>query len=768
MFGIKDTRFSKPLGLRLLSITLPQSEKDGERPDISAEINRSEQLFTALFSLGEPFIFEVAVHNIGGEINFYLAIPLSKVDFATHQILALFPEAEVTEAHDYTIFGPGSKVAGGTLFLGEKPLLPIRTYEDAGVDTFALILSSLSKLSEVGDGAAIQLIVQPASASYHAAVQKAIERVRHGERLGTILDENGLTEVAKFGAALFGTSKKKEERPEMMHRPQEFDETAVAALTKKIEKQLFEVEVRILVATEDADRSRDLLLDIAGTFAQFNGPMRNSIKLERASSASSLVYDYSFRTGGKLKMILNSEELASIFHLPGKTTDIPRINWHSAKSVDTPIELPTEGIIIGDSSFRGEVKQVRITDEDRRRHVYIVGQTGTGKSTLIRSMISQDISAGKGVCLIDPSGDLVDDVLGAIPLHRIDDVIVLDPSELGRPLGLNMLEYDLAHPEQKTFIVGEMQSIFNRLFDQATMGPIFEQYMRNALLLLMEDAATEPATLVEVPRVFTDSAWRNAKLDRIKNPIVIDFWRKEAEKAGGEGSLANMTPYITSKFGNFIGNDYIRPIIGQQHSSFDFRKVMDEGKILLVKLSKGRIGDINANLLGMIITGKLLMAALSRDDIAPEARRDFYLYIDEFQNFTTDSIATILSEARKYKLDLTIAHQFIAQLPTSIKEAVFGNAGTLISFRIGSEDAEVLAKHMAPNFTSTDLIGIENLRAVIRPLINGQPARAFNMKIRFSEKGSPEVAAKLMELSRLTYGASLAQVEDGILARLRD
>lgn len=759
--------FTKPLALRLLSITLPQLEKEDEKPDISAEIKRSEQLFSALLSLGEPFIFEVAVHNIGSEINFYLAVPISKVDFATHQILGLFPEAQVSESHEYTIFGPDSHVAGGTLVLADKPLLPIRTYEDAGVDTFTLILSSLSKMSEVGDGAALQFIVRPAANSYMNTVRKAIERVQQGEHIGAILKENAFSEIEKFGSALFNSKKTEKEKEENAHKPIVHDETAAKALAQKIGKPLLEVEVRIIVATESTDRSADLLLDIAGTFGQFSGPMRNEIKMEKAGSASSLVYDYSFRIGGKKTMILNTEELASIFHLPGSSTNIPRINWHSNKTVDTPIELPTEGVIVGDSSFRGEEKEVRITDEDRRRHIYMVGQTGTGKSTLIRSMIGQDINEGKGVCLIDPSGDLVDDVLGAIPMHRIDDVIVLDPSELGRPIGLNMLEYDLAHPEQKTFIVNEMQSIFNRLFDQATMGPMFEQYMRNALLLLMEDAANEPATLVEVPRVFTDSVWRNAKLDRIHNPLVVNFWREEAEKAGGDGALANMTPYITSKFGNFIGNDYIRPIIGQVHSSFDFRKVMDEGKILLVKLPKGRIGDINANLLGMIITGKLLMAALSRDDQKPEDRRDFDLYIDEFQNFTTDSIATILSEARKYKLNLTIAHQFIAQLPQNIRDAVFGNAGTLIAFRVGSEDAEVLAKHMQPNFTSTDLISIENLHAVIRPLINGHPARAFNMKIRFSPKGSPEVAEKLTELSKLTYGSSLSAVEDGIMARLK-
>ena len=755
---------SKKSPLSLLSITLPKHDKDApDQKEPLAEIKHSEQLFSALLSLHEPFIFEVAVHNIGSEIHFYLAVPESRADFATQQILGLFPDAHILPAPEYSVMQQESDIACGTLKLHFRPLIPIRTYEEAGLDTFSLILSTLSKLEDEGDGVGIQVLVHGTDTKTAGAVRETIERVNKGEKLGGILDESALTEVMKFGSAFLGNGPKKKEDNEKVF----VDETAIEALEKKISKPLFSVDVRILVATARKDRSKDMLQDIAGAFGQFSGPMRNELRLEKTSAIKDFVYSYANRTPGHHPLSLNSEELASIFHLPGKSTNVPRINWHSQKAVDTPITLSTEGIVLGRSSFRGEEKDIRIDDEDRRRHVYMLGQTGTGKSTLIKSMAIQDIERGAGVCLIDPNGDLVDDILGSIPADRIDDVIVFDPSELGLPIGLNMLEFDQTHPEQKTFIVNEMQSIFNKLFAQETMGPMFEQYMRNALLLLMEDSINEPATLVEVPRIFTDTAWRNKKLDRIHNPVVVNFWREEAEKAGGDGSLANMTPYITSKFGNFTGNDYIRPIIGQIHSSFDFRKVMDEKKILLVKLPKGRIGDINANLLGMIVTGKLLMAALSRDNIAPENRTDFYLYIDEFQNFTTDSIATILSEARKYKLNLTIAHQFLGQLHQNIKDAVFGNAGTLISFRVGAEDAETLSKHMEPNFTSTDLISIENLHAVIRPLIHGEPKPAFNLTLVLPKRGNREVAEKLHQLSKLTHGATLAEVEEGIEERLR-
>jgi len=316
------------------------------------------------------------------------------------------------------------------------------------------------------------------------------------------------------------------------------------------------------------------------------------------------------------------------------------------------------------------------------------------------------------------------------------------------------LEYDFNKPEEKTFIINEMFNILDKLYDMKTVGgPMFEQYTKNAILLLMEDALNEPATLMDIPRVFTDVDFRNEKLSRVKNPVVIDFWEKEAAKATGEHSLANMAPYITSKFNNFIANDYVRPIINQAKSAFDFRKVMDEGKILLVNLSKGKIGDINANLLGMIITGKILMAALSRVDTPEDQRRDFNLYIDEFQNFTTDSISTILSEARKYRLNLIMAHQFIAQLTEKIRDAVFGNVGSIISFRVGASDAEFLVKQFAPVFNENDLVNIDNFNAYAKILINGQTSKPFNIKTLLPEKGNKKIGDKIKELSCLKYGA---------------
>ena len=363
-----------------------------------------------------------------------------------------------------------------------------------------------------------------------------------------------------------------------------------------------------------------------------------------------------------------------------------------------------------------------------------------------------DIENGKGVAIIDPHGDLIEDVLSLIPKNRHNDVIVFDPSDILRPIGLNMLEYDQSRPEEKTFIVNEIQGIFNKLFSAETMGPMFEQFMRNALLLLMDDAANEPPTFLEVPKIFTDVDYRTRKLANCQNPVVKDFWEKEAIMVGGEASLQNMTPYITSKFNNFIANDYLRPIITQPKSTLNFRELMDNGKILLVNMSKGKIGDLNANLLGMIIVGKILMAALGRADMPMEKRRDFNLYIDEFQNFTTDSIATILSEARKYRLNLIIGHQFISQIQEKIRDAVFGNVGSIIAFRVGPDDAEFLEKQFTPTFTKNDLINIDNYNAYAKILIDGQTSKPFNLRIIAPQKGDLENKEIIKNLSRLKYG----------------
>ncbi len=405
--------------------------------------------------------------------------------------------------------------------------------------------------------------------------------------------------------------------------------------------------------------------------------------------------------------------------------------------------------------------------------MYIIGKSGVGKSQFIANMAIQDILAGEGVGVIDPHGDLIVEILSRIPPERAEDVILFSPADIERPLGLNLLEFDARYPEQKTFVINEMIKIFDKLYDlRQTGGPIFEQYMRNAMLLVMSDPSSG-STLMEIPKVLADSEFRRLKLERCKDPTVVDFWRKEAEKAGGDAALANIVPYITSKLTSFISNDMMRPIIAQQNSAFSLREVMDRKKILLVDLPKGIVGETNAFLLGMILVGKILIAALSRTDMPKEARKDFYLYIDEFQNFTTDSISAILSEARKYNLNLIMAHQYIGQLvrgqDTSIKDAVFGNVGTWVVFKIGSEDAQVIVKEFAPVFNEYDLINIDKYSAYLKLLIDNSAARAFSMHAPWPLPGfeRPEFAKKIKALSRLKYGQDRNIIESEIMKRVK-
>jgi hypothetical protein len=384
----------------------------------------------------------------------------------------------------------------------------------------------------------------------------------------------------------------------------------------------------------------------------------------------------------------------------------------------------------------------------------------------MKTLIAQDIQAGQGVCFIDPHGNDILDILSYIPPERFEDVIYFDPAEISRPFGLNLLEYDQTHPEQKTFIVNELLAIFRRLYGDVpeSMGPAFEQYFRNATLLVMEDPASG-STLMDIGRVLSNKPYRDLKLSRSTNPIVNQFWNEIATQAEGEASLANIVPYITNKFDDFTANDFMRPIIGQQQSSFQFRDIIDNRKILLVNLSKGRLGERNANLLGLILVGKLFMAALSRADNPRGDFAPFYLYIDEFQNITTDSIPGILSEARKYKLSLTIAHQFLAQVDEKIRDAVFGNVGSMSVFRVGQEDGEFFEKQYAPVFKAGDFTSIENYNAYVKLLAQGVPQKPFNIHSLPPVPGNQAQVDDLRELSYLTYGRDRATVEETIRAR---
>ncbi|MBI4094923.1 MAG: DUF87 domain-containing protein [Candidatus Liptonbacteria bacterium] len=758
--------FYASLETALYLVRVPNEVPEGGQAerDFAKEIGKFEQLLGNLASFRKSFVFEIAVPHVGEEIHFFIAVPRRERETAVKQIQGIWNGASVEAApDDYNIFNAQGISAASYLLLKEHYALPVRTYNEIGADTFSSIAGAFTRVNMVGEGAALQVIARPASRKERTKMYSFIRLLKKGEPLEKVVGHAFPFGFAEAQNAFQAKSETTEERERIV------DEDAVKSIEAKAKKPLYEVNVRLVSSAGTSFQAQSILDGLAAGFSQFSAPGRNEFRFVKPRQNKKLIYQYVFRNfDARQKMLLNSEEIASFYHFPTPYTETPRIKWLKAKEAPPPAVFPEDGVLLGESVFRGQMRPVRLSDDDRRRHIYVVGQTGTGKSTLMTKMVIDDIQRNRGVAMIDPHGDLAETILGYIPKNRAQDLIYFDPSDLWRPVGLNMLDFNYDRPEEKTFIVNEMQGIFNKLFPPETMGPMFEQYMRNALLLLMEDMPNEPATLMEVPRVFVDSEYRKRKVTRIKNLSVIDFWEKEAAKAGGEASLANMTPYITSKFNNFISNDYMRPIIGQERSAFNFRACMDEGKILLINLSKGRIGDINAALLGMVVTGKLLMAALSRVDIPDQnKRRDFNLYIDEFQNFTTDSISTILSEARKYRLNLTVAHQFIAQLTEKTRDAVFGNVGSQVVFRVGVQDAEFLVKQFEPIFSRNDLINIDNFNAYVRILVRGETTKPFNMRTLSLEPGDREFAHELKEYSRMTYGVDRQAIEESIYRRLR-
>lgn len=766
----KRNRISKSLQLQLLKIELPTVEKPKEQTQdtgiagIREKVALMEQLLSQLTSIKKKgikdlfkahpfFTLEIAVQNSGKEIGFYVALPRRFVPSFEKAIQGVYPDANVELSQDYTIFHPEG-TGSGALIKSKDKYLPIKSYQTLEGDPLGGVLNAFSKVAEEKEGMALQIILQnaPPSASSHL-----LELLKHLRKGKTLNEAKSLAKKTNLNS--LKSDKKKE--GEEISQPTPPDQQLIEKLEKKYQKALFNCNIRLLTAAHDKARADALLHEVSTPFSQYTVPDLNSLLITepKGRKLQKLFYDFAFRLPqAKNSSYLSTEEIASIFHLPNTSHGVAHVSSSKAKLAPLPSNAPSDGILLGTNVYRGSENPVYMTEADRARHFYIIGQTGTGKSNFMLSLIKQDIKDGHGVCFIDPHGDGAEEVLRSIPPERIRDVIYFNPGDVERPMGLNLLEYNPAFPEQKTFIINELMEIFNKLYDMKTAGgPMFEQYFRNATALVMDDPESGN-TLLEINRVFVDKAFRDLKLSKTTNPLVQTFWREVAEKAGGEASLANIVPYISSKFDTFLSNEIMRPIVAQEKSSINVRDVMDNKKILLINLSKGRLGELNSSLIGLIMVGKILMSAFSRIDTQESERKQFYLYIDEFQNVTTNSIETILSEARKYRLNLIIAHQFIAQLEEDIAKAVFGNVGSMASFRIGAEDAEFMEKQFGPTFSAKDLMNIDNYNCYLKLLINGQTANPFSMKTIPPTQGSAEIAQKAVEYSRLTYGRDKASV----------
>ena len=776
--GLKEkTPVARSLHMTLYEVILPSEEADQQKT-FKELISSMEQFYAGMFSIPDKanrgqnyFSIELAIPNVGEEFIFYASVPVDKQNMFEKHMLSIFHNARITEQKDdYNIFNEMGVSVASYATSGGNPIFPIKTYDEFDHDPLNVILNSFSKIDKEGEGAAIQVIFSPAGSD--ALIKKYSEALKQIEKGTPVKEAINISytighEIWKGIKSAFKSSKKKDDKDKT---PPIIDQTVVEFIKKKTSSPVMSINMRLIASSRTQEEATAILNDVESAFNQFENTRGNKLKFKRLKGGklNKFLKDFSFREfNPSISMPLNISELTTLMHFhTSAVKGASQLKQSKAGSAPAPIGLPSSGVVLGVNRYRGEENVARISAEDRLRHFYVIGQTGTGKSTMLKNMIIQDIQNGDGVCMIDPHGVDINDVLASVPPERYDDVLYFDPSHVERPMALNMLEYDQNFPEQKTFVVNELFSIFQKLYGAVpeSMGPMFEQYFRNATMLVIEDPETG-CTLLDVSRVLADKAYRTLKLSKCKNPVIVQFWREVAEKAGGEGALANIVPYITSKFDVFLANDIMRPVVSQEKSVFDFRKIMDEKKILLVNLSKGRLGDINANLIGLIIVGKILMAALSRVNDLGKNLPNFYLYIDEFQNVTTNSISTILSEARKYKLGMTVAHQFIAQLEEGIKDSVFGNVGSMAVFRVGNDDAEYLENQFAPVFTAKDLMDVDNRNAYIKLLVSGRPVKPFNIEIPPPPQGDPVKVEKLKKLSFLTYGRDRHEVDEYIASK---
>lgn len=785
----RSVRKPESFNLSVMRLTIPKESQDDDAgrgltaDQVKERISVAEIFFSTLGGLraqrgwkafwygrNDHFSLEM-VADKDGLITFYAAVPTYLEKYFEQQLLAQYESAEIHRVDDYNIFEATGVTVGATLKLEKSQIVPLNTYDRMEADPLNALTNVLSNF-EKEEGAAVQFVLRSAKSAWHQLPMEIAREMQQGKNYDDAYKDVTGNVVFRILRALFKSFQKNngavDPQTNRDYRLSPMEEELVKMIEDKTSKSGFDVNIRVIASAANKQVAEFKLGNILNAFSQYAGyQYLNRFVASKPTTSEKLIHNFIYRhLDEKSSFVLNTKEMASLWHLPLSNTETPNIRWLVARKSPPPPNMPKEGIVLGNVKYRGQEIPVRIKRADRTRHCYIIGKSGSGKSVLMTSMAIQDIQNGEGVGVIDPHGELVDDILPHIPPERADDVIIFDPSDISHPMGLNMLEYETE--EQRDFAVQEMVSIFYKLFGSEMIGPMFEHYMRNAMLALMEDI-NDPATLIEIPRMFTDDKFRKEKVSKVKNMIVKSFWEQEYEQSQQGQQAADMLSYVISKIGRFLTNDMMRNIIGQSHSAFNIRDVMDNKKILLVSLSKGKVGEVNSSLLGLIMVTKLQMAAMARADMEKSKRHDFYLYMDEFQNFATDSIATILSEARKYRLNLIMAHQYIAQLAenndTKIRDAVFGNAGTMASFRVGAEDADFLEKEFSPVFDQNDIINVEKYTANIKLLIDNTASRPFNMSTILPPEGDHSMVQKMRELSRLKFGTPRAQVEADIKER---
>jgi type IV secretory pathway TraG/TraD family ATPase VirD4 len=740
--------------------------------------------------IGQDF-FSLEYAMIDGELNFFMVVPRAVRELAEKQITGFYKDAVIDQVPDYNIFKKGNRSGGTYLILEKSYAEPLLTFQKLESETINPILNAFSKIN-LDEGAAVQIMLRPVRPGWRKKCRKL------ADALFTRKNVKWFSHPFSFLANMLGIIVRGPQSEYLASQGE--DGNIKAQVTQNIQDMVkliadksehcgFDSVVRIVASAPSQPRVKSILRSIRASFEQFNAPSHNSLYYTEYHSERKIINAFIFRNFKRgfiawmkillrleKTMILGSEEVASIYHFPDiRYNPSTIVKWQDFKVEPAPQNIPKEGLLLGHNTYRGERKDIRILRDDRRRHFYMIGKSGTGKTTLIENMVRQDLENGEGLCLIDPHGDLVEAVLPYIPRSRADDVIYFNPGDLERPIGLNILEGKTA--DEREFMAQEALSIFIKMFGEEIMGPRLQHYFRNGCLTLMEDQ-DEGASLIDLTRLFTDDAWQRYKAGKVKNPVVRSFWTKEMA-ASGQREKQEIIPYFNSKFGPFVTNGLIRNIIGQTKSAFNIREAMDEGKIILCNLSKGKTGELNSQLIGSILVAKIQQAAMSRVDMPEKDRKDFYLYVDEFQNFVTDSFASILSEARKYRLNLVVAHQYISQITkqqgggkgkhedTEIRDAVFGNVGSMLCFKIGAQDAETMEKEFSPVFSQQDLINIANYKACIKLNINNATSRGFTLETIYDQSGKDEEAAEaIRQLSRLKYGRDREFVETEIFKRI--
>ena len=725
------------LSFVLMEIAVP---KDNE-----VKIDAIEQMFSSLFSLKKGGFWQkfkaqqhLSLEIVGKkeDIRFYVSCHKDNVELVEKLIAGTYSGVQVKQVDEYNIFYKDAAVAFAELSLKNPSFKPIKSYKELPVDSLAAITASMAKFGE-NEAAAIQIIISPSESSWSKSGEGYVSRLKKDE---------ANPEKAKFKM-----------------NPQELE-----AVTNKCSKVGFLTSIRMISVAPNEGMAKANLSNLKSTFSQFAGN-QNSFSGSKIHFKQMFMTDFLYRYQNMWgnNSILSADELATVWHLPNKTIDTPHIYWLAAKSAPASGGFPDNGLWLGRSIYRGQERNIYMGDADRARHMYIIGRTGTGKTELLKSMIIQDMRAGRGLCFMEPHGEGIEELMELVPPERAEDVIFFDPTDQDRPIGFNIME--VRNYEEMYQVASSIINLMYKLYDPHRTGMVgsrFEHQVRNAMLTV---AAVPGATFIEVNRCLTDSKYVQEILPLVKDQIVRRFWTDQMAQTT-DFHKSETLDYIASKFGRFVTNKMIRNIIGQSKSTLNFREAMDTGKIVFLKLAKGLLGEEDSNFLGLILVPKILAAALSRQDMPKEKRRPFNFYVDEFQNFATQDFAQMLSEVRKYGVSLTLANQFVSQLEEPVRDAIFGNVGTLMSYRVGMQDATILAKEFDPTFNETDLTNVPARIVYIKTIVNETPVPPFSLNVERDIKaeaaqGSPEVSRMIKELSRLKFGKDVAEVEEEIEKR---